>query len=266
MRSGLSVAGSDLRIRRLALVTWTASVLLLVLLIVGIYPAIKHTSGLDSIYGDLSPTLQALLGGSTLTSTIGYLNTQVFAFFLPAVLTVFAVSRGAATIAGEEEERTLDLLLAQPIARWALYLQKSVAVSVGVGIIAVAAWLPLAIAGQPLGLDLPESHLLAACLQMALFCLALALIANACAAASGRRAIGIAASAGYTIVTYVIYGVSYTVSWLKPARPFTLWRWYEGGDPLQNGIERSAVLVLLLVCVAALAAGAVAFSRRDLHG
>lgn len=264
--AGLSVTSSDLRIRRVSLITWTISVFLLVVLIIGVYPAIRHQSGLDSIYGDLSPTIQALLGGSSLTSPAGYLNTQVFAFFLPAVLLVYAVSRGAAAVAGEEEDRTLDLLLAQPLRRQALYLQKAAAVTVGIVALTLASWVPLVAFGHPLKLSLPQSHLLAVCIQMALFCLALALIADAAAAAAGRRAVGIAITVGYTAVSYVIFGVSATVSWLRPVRPLTLWRWYIGNDPLDNGFDGVGIVVLALTCLAALAVGAVAFNRRDLHG
>ena len=84
---------SELRLRWRSLVAWTASVGLLVLLVVSIYPTVLDNPDLDSIYGDLSPAAQALLGGSDLTSPAGYLNTQLFAFFLPAILLVFGITR-----------------------------------------------------------------------------------------------------------------------------------------------------------------------------
>ncbi|HEY2832075.1 MAG TPA: ABC transporter permease subunit [Sporichthyaceae bacterium] len=262
----LRVTGSDLRLRRSSLAVWTASVLLLVLLIIGVYPSIRDNPSLDSIYGDLSSSAQALLGGSELTSPAGYLSTQLFAFFLPAVLLVFAIGRGAAAVAGEEEDRTLDLLLAQPMTRRSLYLEKTLAVVIGLGLLVLASWLPLVVLRNAVRLDVPTVNLLAVCVQMGLFCVALGLGAGAVSAASGRRALGTAAGAGYTFVSYLVYGLSATVHWLSYLRPLSLWRWYLGNDPLRTGFGGEEVAVLLGVCVLVLVGGVTAFARRDLRG
>lgn len=42
---------------------------------------------------------------------------------------VFGLGRGVASLAGEEDERTLDLLLAQPVERWSMYLQKAATIA-----------------------------------------------------------------------------------------------------------------------------------------
>ena len=55
------------------------------------------------------------------------------------------------------------------------------------------------------------------------------------------------------------------ISWLRPLRPLSLWRWYLGNDPITGGLDPIAVAVLTVVTVAAIAVGAWAFDRRDLH-
>lgn len=44
----------------------------------------------------------------------------------------------------EEEEWTLDLLLAQPVPRWSAYLQKAAAVTIGITALILATWVTLA--------------------------------------------------------------------------------------------------------------------------
>ena len=265
MIGSLGVTRSDLRLRRTSLILWFVAVTVLVAGIAAIYPTVRSNPSLDSIYGDLSPTVQALLGGASLTSPSGYLNTQLFAFFLPAVLLVFAIGRGASSIAGEEEDRTLDLLLAQPLARGRLYAEKALAVLIGVVTLIVGSVVGVVALRQPADLTLPYVNLVAVCVQMGLMCAALGLGAQAVAAASGRRVVGIAASAGYTFVSYIVYGLSATVHPLSYVRPLTLWRWYLGSDPLTSGFGTEEVLVLVAVCIAMVAAGTQAFRRRDLH-
>ncbi|MGB9376220.1 MAG: ABC transporter permease subunit [Mycobacteriales bacterium] len=261
----MKLLASELRLQRLSLLAWVVSVAALVLLVVAFYPQVRANTALDSLYGNMSPAMQALLGGSDLTSPVGYLNTQLFAFFLPAVVLAFGLSRGARALAGEEEARTLDLLLAQPVARWTAYLEKSGALTVSIAAVTVGAWLPLALLNGPAGLHLPAVRLAAVSLQMGLFCLALSLAAEAVAAASGRRVIGLAGAAGYAFVSYVIYGLSGTVTWLEHLRPLTLWRWYLLNDPLTSGVGWREVAVLVIGCLIAIGAGGFAFQRRDLH-
>jgi ABC-2 type transport system permease protein len=265
MRLSLGVAASDLRIRRTSLIFWWIALAVLVAGIVAIYPTVRANPSLDRIYGDLSPTVQALLGGASLTSPAGYLNTQLFAFFLPAVLLVFTIGRGAGSIAGEEEERTLDLLLAQPVSRRRLYIEKALALLVGVAILTTACLVALVSLRQVSDLTLPYLNLVAVSVQMGLFGAALGLGAQAIAAATGRRVIGIAATAGYTFVSYIVFGLSATVHPLRYARPLTLWRWYLGNQPLTSGFGLEETGVLTLACLFIVAIGAAAFHRRDLH-
>jgi ABC-2 type transport system permease protein len=256
---------SELRLRWRSVLLWSVSTVSLVLLIVGVYPSVRGNTSIDSIYAKLSPTMQALLGGSDLSSPSGYLSTQLFAFFLPAVLLVFAVGRGASAIAGEEEDHTLDLLLAQPISRASAYLQKSAVVVLSTGTLTVASWVPLVALDSAVRFKLPVAHLSAACAQMGLFCCALACIAQAVATALGRRAPGIAVAAGYAVVSYVLYGLSTTVHALGLLRPLLLWRWYLANDSLTTGLGASEVVVLLAASALSIAVGAFAFTRRDLR-
>ncbi len=262
----MRLLGSELRLRWVSLVVWFLSVAALVGLVVAFYPSVRDDESLNSLYADLSPSLQALLGGSDLTSPVGYLNTQLFAFFLPAVLLVFGLARGAGSIAGEEEERTLDLLLAQPVSRSSAYVQKAAALATGVLAMTLAPWLVLAASSSAVQFDLPAADLAAMCAQMGLFCLALSLAAQAIAAATGRRAHGVAVVAGYTLVSYVVYGLATTVSWLRTLRPLTLWRWYLLDEPLRSGLSGPGVVVLVAVSLACMGVGAALFGRRDLRG
>jgi ABC-2 type transport system permease protein len=261
----LGLLRSELRIARWALSLWLLAIAALVALVVLVYPAIRGQSSLDSLYADLSPAAQRLLGGSDLTSAAGYLSTQLFAFFLPAVLLVFAVGRGAGALAGEEERHTLDLILAQPMRRRSLYLQKAASLVIGVGLLTVATWVPLVALDTAADVNLPVRNLTATCLQMGLFCSALGLSAQAIAAAAGRRSVGVAITVAYAATSYVIYGLSASVHWLLKLRPLTLWRWYLSNDPLHSGVGLGEIAVLGGACLVALALGVSGFERRDLR-
>jgi beta-exotoxin I transport system permease protein len=261
----ISLTRSELQQRRLSTMLWAIAILALTGMIVGFYPSVRNDPSLNSLYADLSPAAQGLLGGSDLVSGVGYLNTQMFSFFIPAVLLVLGLGRGAAVVAGEEEERTLDLLLAQPVSRATAYAQKSLAVGLALALLTVCVFVPLALFDNTVQFDVGIRALGAVCLQMFLMCLALAMFCQAIAAASGRRAIGLAAVVGYTVVSYLIYGLSTSVAWMEHLRPLTVWRWYLGNDPLTTGFGWWEIAVLAAASLVGVVLGVIWFNRRDLR-
>ena len=62
-------------------------------------------------------------------SAAGYLGSELFSFMVPLLLLIAAVGAGARAIAGEEERGTLDLLLANPVSRRRLVLEKLAALA-----------------------------------------------------------------------------------------------------------------------------------------
>lgn len=256
---------SELVLHWVSLLLWCLALAAVMVLLLAFYPSVRDNPGLDAIYADLPPSAQALLGGSDLTSPAGYLSTQAYAFFLPVLLLVFGLGRAAASIAGEEEGRTLDLLLAQPVPRWSAYLQKAAAVVVGLVLLGVATWLPLALFGGTVSLDLPVSSALATTVQLTLFAVALSLWAQAISAALGHRGIGLAVVSGYTFLAYLVFGLSDVVPALARLKPLSLWRWYQGNDPLRTGFATAELAVLIGTAVVAVVVGTILFGRRDLH-
>lgn len=261
----MSLLRSELRIRSRATWGWVAGIVALVAMIAGFYPAVRNLASLDSIYASLPSALQSLLGGSDLVTPAGYLRTQLLAFFLPVVLLILAMGRGAAALAGEEEDRTLDLLLAQPVTRTRLYVTKAIALLCWLALMTLATFATLAALDHVTGLDLSWANLAAVSVQMGLLCLTAGLLTMAVSAAAGRRVIGIAVIGYYVFLAYLLQGLADVVSWLRPVRPLSLWRWYLGDDPLTSGLDTAAVLVLVGVSAVATLAGAWAFQRRNLH-
>lgn len=261
----MNLLRSELRIRSRSTWGWLVGIVLLVAMIAGFYPAVRNLGSLDSLYANLPPALQSLLGGSDLVSPSGYLRTQLLAFFLPIVLLILGMSRGAAVLAGEEEDRTLDLLLAQPISRARLYFVKSLAVTAWLAAATLATIATLLALNGITHLRLPSTHLIAVCVQMGLMCLAAGLMSMAAAAGTGRRVLGVAAIGYYLLVAYLVEGLADVVTWLRPIRPLSLWYWYLRNDPLTSGLDIASTIVLVGAAVGAVAVGVWAFARRDLH-
>lgn len=256
---------SDLRMRRLSLVWWSLAVLATVVVVDAFYPSVAEAPGMDQMYAELPESLRDLIGPADITSPVGYLASQLYLFFLPVVLLVFAIARAVSSIAGEEEDHTLDLLLAQPISRSTLYLQKTVVIALSVALLGLVSLIPNLVLTGPLDFGIPALNFLAVTVQMCLVVLFLASIALAVSAATGRRALGIAVAAGYGMAGYLIDGLGQSVDWLEPLRPLTPWYWFGANAALEEGFSIAGVLVLTTGSVAAALLGMVAFTRRNLR-
>jgi ABC-2 type transport system permease protein len=85
--------------------------------------------------------LLALFGGGDMTTPEGWYQLEPFGMMAPISVMVVTVAVGAGALAGEEERRTMGLLLASPVSRTTVVLQKTVAmvlygVVVGIAIFA----------------------------------------------------------------------------------------------------------------------------------
>lgn len=255
---------SEITLRWRSLLWWVVAMVGLAVFVDVFYPSVRDAPGLDELFADLPESVQPLLGAVDFTSPEGYLLGQSYLFFLPAVLLVFAIGRAAATIAGEEEDGTLDLLLAQPISRASLYLQKLFVLVVAIVLLSGATLLPTLLLGPALGLDVPPSHLVAVTVAMTAFVVFFAALTLAVSAGSGRRLWGVAVAAGFGFVTYLVDGLGQNITWLEVFRPATPWYWYNATDAVVAGDIWPGTAVLLLAAAVAAGVGLIFFRRRTL--
>ena len=94
---------------------------------------------------ELPAAVKAFIGTDlSIATAAGYLSARYFGW-VDVLLIVYAVLQGTGAIAGEESAGTMDLLLAQPIARRDVVLQKVGAVVIGSASIIAIGWLGFAL-------------------------------------------------------------------------------------------------------------------------
>lgn len=262
----MRILSNEVRLHWRSLLAWTVSVVLVVAFVDLFYPSIGSNSGYDEILQNMPPELQALFGGVSMGTPMGYLSVELYSFFLPAILIAYAVGRGAACVAGEEEGHTLDLLLAQPVSRASAYGQKAVAVVLGVVLLSAASWLTTAALRGPSDMaDLSLAGVAAVTVQQGLLALTFGAVALAVAVAAGSRSLGLAVAGAYAFLGYLVEGLGKSVDWLGQLRPLSPWHWYSASEPLQTGLSGLDVGVALGLTLVVAAVGMVLFQRRDLR-
>jgi ABC-2 type transport system permease protein len=257
-----------LRDQRRSLLIWVASVAAYVVMMCSLFPNIRKSSADMQDYIESMPEAfrRAFMGESTdFGNAVTYLNGELFSFMTPLFVMIFAIALAAAQIAGEEENGTLSLLLAYPVSRTRLLLQKYAVLVAGTVALCAAHLATMAIANMAIGLDMPTGDLIGAHVSLLLLGLAVGTVAFATGAATGKRGLTIAVGAAVGIVAYLLNIVAQLVESLFWIRRLSLFYYYGGAEPLRLGLRPAYAAVLLAVTVGAALVAWFSFERRDVH-
>jgi ABC-2 type transport system permease protein len=249
---------------------WTIGVILLAALLAVAYPTVRGNAQLDTTFSGLPKGVQAALGlggGTSLTSPVGYLDSQYFANVLPAVLLVFSIGLAAWTISGDEQDGSLELLLANPVSRVSAAIARACGLIVLLGMLGFVSGATLVVLLPVAGLDngLGAGHVWAATLAATLLALAFASVTFCLGAATGRKTLAVATTATLAVTGLVIEGIAAQVPVLRGVRALSPWHWMLGADPLGNGLSWQSSLLPAVVSISLIAVGCAVFSRRDLR-
>ena len=171
---------------------------------------------------------------------------------------------GGDLLAGEEDRGTIDILLANPISRGRVLLEKWAALVAGVTATGAALAAGLAVAIPSVDLRIDAAGAAAAVISVVLLALVFGSLALTVGAATGRRGIARGTAAVLAVAAYLVSSLSDLVSWLRPVRPLSPWYHALGVDPLANGFAVAHLLVPLGMTAAIVVVGVYAFNRRDL--
>lgn len=233
---------------------------------VALYPSIGAMDGLQLMLEKLPPGMREFFASSSLNLSTpeGFLNLELFTFVAPLLVLAYTVVVAGGATAGEEEKGTMDLLLANPIPRWRIVVEKSAAFAIGTLVIGVGMWLGAGAGAVLVSIDLDMWLVGQAIASAVLLGCALGGLALALGAITGRRWLAAGVSLMVTIAGFFLNGLGALVDWLEPWRPLSPFYHYIANDPLSNGLDAGHALVLVAWAVIGGIVAVIAFERRDL--
>lgn len=232
-----------------------------------LYPSIGAVEEMRNLLESMPPALRAMFAaeGVDISTPAGYLNVELFTFVLPLVVFAVAVTLGSSATAGEEERGTLELLLANPIARWRVVLEKALATAFASGFVVIVVFVSLVTTAAISDIDLRLDRVAAALISVWLLGIAVAGVAMLVGALTGSRMLSMGIAFAVGVLGFFVNALAPLVDLLDD------WRWasphyhYLGYDPLTNGLDLAHAVVLLAIAVTTVALAMIAFERRDLR-
>ena len=250
---------ADLRAQILA---WGLGMGSLLVLTVLVYPSIS--SSYSDIMRELPEGLTAFLGGDfSVESLEGYLNAE-FIMYAPMALGVFAIIAGTGSIVSEENQETLDILLAQPLPRLRLILIKMTALIMGNGVVVAILlamfWLTIPF----VDIEVKAGRLIAALTLLWPFLTTISFLSLALSLVLPGRAFAGTVMAGLLVISFVLGSLANLVSWLEPLRPIYLMSYYQGSNSLLSEISWSYTIGLIGIMAMAMFLSVWLFLRREI--
>ncbi len=243
---------------------WGIGLALYGLMMGALFASIISMEGLEEMLASYPPEVMAFFGDAiSMTTPAGYFGTY-YSSYMPVILGIFAVSAAAALLAGDEERGTLDLVMAYPVGRGALFWGRALGFAVALGLILLIGYLgwlaALPVSGMdisPLELLRPFVPLYALMLLFGALSLLLSLLLPSARMASMT-------AGGLLVANFLLMGLANLSDSLRPIVELTPFHFYQLGDAM-DGFKWGWALGLLAVSLLLAAAARLLFGRRDIR-
>jgi beta-exotoxin I transport system permease protein len=246
-----------------AAIIWTACIAAIVFVTVAVWPAFKGNTSIDAAMSNLPAGVVQAFGLEGFGTPAGFLRGNLYDFFIPLLIAGAGVGFANSLTSSDEDGGRLEVVLAQPVKRQAIFLGRAVAVFAWIAVITVVTAVVQFASDALFDLQIGTDRLLATlilCGLLAFFTAGLSLaVAGLAAKPSMVLGAGLFVAVGGCIIA-ALFPLSSAVAELAHLSP---WDWAFSGDPLLNGAEMWRYFALGIPAIAMVVFGVWAFGRRD---
>ena len=252
--------------RKFSTLWWSVGTFCLIFVTLIFYPSFKSDAAqFEKSFDNLSDSAVQLLGGSTdFFSPVGYLNSQLFFITLPLLLGILAISLGAGLIAKEEQDKTIEGLLARPVSRSRLLAAKVGAGTLILSFVSIIGLITTLLSVKLVDLEVPLGNIALATLACFLLSLSFGAIAFVFTATGRARGASMGIATAIALGGYVISSLAGTVEWLKIPSKIFPFSYYHSEEILRGGYNWANVWFFVLVILAVAIISWAVFKKRDL--
>ena len=219
-----------------------------------------------SVYTSLPEAFRSLIGIGDDIDVGGLAINVMFGTWGALVVAAIALVMGAAAIAGEERDGTMDMLLSNPKSRTFVLLSKTVALVMLAALATVALWIPVHPMAAFLGVEIGGLDVEALTLHLFVNAVFYGLLATAVGAMTGNKGTATGVTTAVMVLSFFAVGFLPLVEGGEGVRKVLPWYYFDGSDPVNNGVAWGHVALLVCASVFFLVVSIIGFNRRDLKG
>ncbi len=257
-----------LRDRRRSLIWWVVGILGYMLAIGAVYPIVaENQEQFEALLETYPEGLLAIMGvgdGESLFDPVGFIQAEALSWIVPLVFAIYGAVQGARAVAGEEEDGTIDLVMATPLTRSGLVWQKLSALGLAELVLGAAVFVGVALDGWLFEVEIPLGNVAAVSLMAVLLGVFFGSLALAVGAFTGLRGLSIGIVTLVAAGSYLLNSLGGLVEGLESLKLLSPFYYYDASNPLRHGLDVQHTLVLAGSAVVFFGLALLAVRRRDL--
>lgn len=250
--------------QRRGLLGWSIGIGATTALFVLIYPMVRDMPDLEAFLDQYPEAFGQLFNIEAITTGPGFLNAEMFSLLGPALFLIYGIGRGARAVAGEEEVGTLEVLLATPVARTRVLVEKALALLTGLAVLGVVLFTTMVALGPVVDLGLGIGYAAAVTASLVLLGAEFGLLAMAVGAATGHRGLAIGVAGAGAVASYLLFALGALVEQVEPWRFLSPFQHALGTDPILNGMSAGYAVAMVGVAIAVTVLSVPLLERRDI--
>lgn len=258
----LRLLWQEILFRRNAIIGWSLGLCFFPLVYISIYPSVAdQMAGLADL--EIYQAMGMQLG--TFPEWVG----SILIIFMPLIAAIYGIVNGTGTLAGEEEDGRLEMVVTLPLPRWQIVTAKAIALIISSLLMFVVVGVVSALVFQAI-----ESQIETEMVAMDMFTAVLAawpllfamgMIGMFLAAFCSSRRFATIISIAILLVSYFGSNLANSTTALEPFEPFFLFTYLDAGrTAVLEGQNIGDTLVLMAVGLVAFALALFFFQRRNL--
>ncbi|WP_228373529.1 ABC transporter permease subunit [Demequina gelatinilytica] len=217
-----------------------------------------------SFFDDMPAFYTDVIGINGDAGVAGLMLSMMFNFIGPFVVAGIAVSMGAAALAGEENDGTMNVLTTAPRSRSRLLTSKGLAALTVALVVNLLAWAGYLVAVLAFGESAADVNIGAATMHVTAVALLYGAVAFALGAATGHQRLASGIGTAFLVVSFFGAGLLPMIDGGEDWARIFPWYYINEASPLVDGVDWTQVLVILAVSAALVVVGWAAYVRRDL--
>lgn len=248
--------------RKISVLATSAGMFVFALMFAALHESFADDIGI--LADSFPPEFSAVFGDLAAAATpAGFLNIELYSLFLPFAVAIMGIVIGAGMIGKEENSGTLELLLAGPISRSNIFIQKMAAAEIILVFIAFSAWLGVAVGKVFFVFDVNLFDVALASLSVYLLGMLYCMATLAGYNLSGKPKVGVGVGAGLLALTYFADVVSKLVDNLENLKYLSPFYYMDIASVLNGKPELINFAILIGLSLTLYAVAHLAFMRRD---
>jgi ABC-2 type transport system permease protein len=228
----------------------------------------QNIGAFDELINSFPEELLHFLGASDgldMSTFGGFLNLEIFGVIGPIMLVVVGINTGTNIVAGELNNKTLELVMSTPIGKNNYLFQQILVMITRIILISLFIWFSFNLFGRIFNLELDLKNFSATIVHLSLLGLFFGCLSLFIGSLTGNKSKTLGISTTIAIISHFTNSISPLINSVEKLKYISIFHYYKTSEPIINGIDISDGFITSALCIILIALSFFSYKYLDLN-